>query len=120
MVFAPLSSLQILLKGKFYLIGINITKYSYYFKSDLDFFKLQEWSAAFLRWNTAKTKDSAGNCLSGISFGSRSIEWILSSVLELKEFRIEKERIFLTYNTVEKIRNDYQFVMTKTKTIGSL
>lgn len=60
------------------------------------------------------TKDSAGNCPCSISFGGKTIEWIPSSVLDLKEFRIETERIFLTYNTVEKIRNDYQFVMTKT------
>ncbi|USK32583.1 hypothetical protein LIT25_18555 [Bacillus sp. F19] len=56
-------------------------------------------------------KDSAGNCPCSVG----EIEWMPNSVLELREFRIDKERIFLTYNTVEKIKNDYQFVMIKTK-----
>ncbi|MCM3595605.1 hypothetical protein M4D55_07385 [Metabacillus idriensis] len=56
-------------------------------------------------------KDSAGNCPCSVG----KIEWMPNSVLELREFRIDKERIFLTYNTVEKIKNDYQFVMIKTK-----
>jgi regulator of replication initiation timing len=64
------------------------------------------------------TIDSAGNCPCGISFRGGGIEWIPNTVLELKEFRIEREKIFLTYKTVESIRRDYQFVMTKTKTIG--
>ncbi|MCM3393228.1 hypothetical protein [Cytobacillus oceanisediminis] len=59
------------------------------------------------------TTDEAGNCPCGFGFNGKVFEWIPNAVLELKEFRIEKDKVYLTYNTVEDIKNNYQFVMIK-------
>ncbi|UQX57111.1 hypothetical protein M5V91_28610 (plasmid) [Cytobacillus pseudoceanisediminis] len=59
------------------------------------------------------TTDKAGNCPCGFGFNGKGFEWIPNAVLDLKEFRIEKDKVYLTYNTVEDIKNNYQFVMTK-------
>ncbi|MEM5015549.1 hypothetical protein WKH31_04570 [Metabacillus indicus] len=61
------------------------------------------------------TLDRAGNCPCGIDFKSESIDWKPNSVLDLKELGIEGERIVLTYQTAEMIKDDYQFIMSKTK-----
>ncbi|MBX9976404.1 hypothetical protein [Cytobacillus firmus] len=59
------------------------------------------------------TTDKAGNCPCGFGFNGKGFEWIPNAVLDLKEFRIEKNKVYLTYNTVEDIKTNYQFVMTK-------
>ncbi|MEK3822493.1 hypothetical protein MKY20_25790, partial [Cytobacillus sp. FSL W8-0315] len=59
------------------------------------------------------TTDKAGNCPCGFGFNGKGFEWIPNAVLDLKEFRIEKDKVYLTYNTVEDIKTNYQFVMTK-------
>jgi regulator of replication initiation timing len=84
------------------------------YKEVESFIKTKEFFALSM-YTSFSTTDRVGNCPCGISFRTGGIEWMPNSVLELKEFRIERERIFLTYNTVEIIRHDYQFVMTKTK-----
>lgn len=59
------------------------------------------------------TLDRAGTCPCSWLFDIRSFEWIPNTVIKLSEFTIEKEKILLTYNTIEDIERDYQFVMTK-------
>ncbi|EFV74315.1 hypothetical protein HMPREF1013_05454 [Bacillus sp. 2_A_57_CT2] len=59
------------------------------------------------------TTDKAGNCPCGFGFNGKGFEWIPNAVLDLKEFRIEKDKVYLTYNTAEDIKTNYQFVMTK-------
>jgi hypothetical protein len=58
------------------------------------------------------TLDREGNCPCTISFKEGSIEWKPNTVLELMAFRVEKEKILLTYNTVEETQHTYQFIMT--------
>ncbi|MEK3808072.1 hypothetical protein MHB63_16250 [Bacillus sp. FSL H8-0547] len=63
--------------------------------------------------------DRAGNCPCGFSFeNGRNIEWKPKSVLDLKELGIEGEKIILTYQTGEMIKDDYQFVMTNTEGVN--
>ncbi|WP_286675849.1 hypothetical protein [Cytobacillus firmus] len=50
------------------------------------------------------TTDKAGNCPCGFGFNGKGFEWIPNAVLDLKEFRIEKDKVYLTYNTVEDIK----------------
>ncbi|GAA0343163.1 hypothetical protein GCM10008967_37010 [Bacillus carboniphilus] len=52
-------------------------------------------------------------CPCGISFSSRSFEWIPNAVLDLKEFKMENEKLLLTYSTIDDIKHDYQFVLSK-------
>ncbi|TDL82403.1 hypothetical protein [Peribacillus frigoritolerans] len=59
--------------------------------------------------------DRAGNCPCSIHFKTGSIDWEPNSVLDLKEIGIEGEKIVLTYQTADMIRDDYQFIMSKTK-----
>ncbi|WP_342025949.1 hypothetical protein AADC60_04040 [Cytobacillus pseudoceanisediminis] len=59
------------------------------------------------------TTDKAGKCPCGFGFNGKGFEWIPNAVLDLKDFRIEKDKVYLTYNTVEDIKTNYQFVMTK-------
>ncbi|MGX1193022.1 hypothetical protein [Metabacillus sp. SLBN-84] len=59
--------------------------------------------------------DRAGNCPCSIHFGTGSIDWEPNSVLDLKKMGTEGEKILLTYQTGEMIKEDYQFVMTKTE-----
>ncbi|KML41766.1 hypothetical protein [Cytobacillus firmus] len=56
------------------------------------------------------TIDSEGNCPCGFFF-EKGFEWVPNAVLDLKAFRIENDKIFLTYYTAEDIKQDYQFVM---------
>jgi predicted nuclease with TOPRIM domain len=64
-------------------------------------------------WTGFTTLDREGNCPCIINFKEGSIEWKPNTVLELMEFKVEKEKILLTYNTVEQIQHTYQFVMIK-------
>ncbi|MBS4221779.1 hypothetical protein [Lederbergia citrea] len=61
------------------------------------------------------TMDREGTCPCSFDFkGTPSLfEWIPNAVQELKEFRIEGEKILLTYTTNEDIGHNYLFVMTK-------
>ncbi|MBN8204206.1 hypothetical protein [Bacillus sp. NTK034] len=59
------------------------------------------------------TGERSGKCHCGFIFNGEGFEWIPNSVLDLKEFRIEKDKISLTYQTVEEVKQDYQFVMVK-------
>jgi TolA-binding protein len=56
------------------------------------------------------TNDSEGNCPCGFFF-EKGFEWVPNAVLDLKGFRIENDKTFLTYHTAEDIKQDYQFVM---------
>ncbi|OMF51731.1 hypothetical protein BK139_23265 [Paenibacillus sp. FSL R5-0490] len=58
------------------------------------------------------TNDSEGNCPCGFFF-EKGFEWVPNAALDLKAFRIENDKIFLTYHTAEDIKQDYQFVMVK-------
>lgn len=58
------------------------------------------------------TIDSEGNCPCGFFF-EKGFEWVPNAALDLKAFRIENDKIFLTYHTAEDIKQDYQFVMVK-------
>ncbi|MDF2038334.1 hypothetical protein P2R12_15320 [Cytobacillus oceanisediminis] len=59
------------------------------------------------------TIDSEGNCPCGFGFNEKGFEWVPNAVLDLKEFRIEKDKIHLIYHTAEDVKQDYQFVMVK-------
>jgi len=54
-----------------------------------------------------------GNCPCGFFLSEKGFEWIPNVVLDIKEFRIEKDKVYLTYNTVGDVNNNYQFVLTK-------
>src|SRR5690606_14148408 len=57
------------------------------------------------------TGERSGKCHCGFIFNGEGFEWITNSVLDLNVFRIEKDKIRLTYQTVEEVKQDYQFVM---------
>jgi hypothetical protein len=57
--------------------------------------------------------DRENNCPCSFSFNGSNVEWLPNVVSELDKFRIEKEKIILTYQTVESLPHDYQFVMIK-------
>ncbi|MBE4909094.1 hypothetical protein IMZ08_13575 [Bacillus luteolus] len=61
------------------------------------------------------TIDREGNCPCHLFFGKygKSIEWIPNVVLDLKEFSLDKDKVLLTYRTVEAIKGDYQFIVSK-------
>lgn len=59
------------------------------------------------------TADKERKCPCAFDFNGKGFEWIPNAVLDLKEFRIEKDKIYLTYNTVQDVKNNYKFVMTK-------
>jgi len=61
----------------------------------------------------AGTLDREGNCPCSFTFQGDSIEWIPNAILDLQAFSIDKEKILLTYNTVNYLEHDYQFVMAK-------
>ncbi|QED50011.1 hypothetical protein FSZ17_05470 [Cytobacillus dafuensis] len=74
----------------------------------------ETWGFIALKNGTSfSMRDSVGNCPCSFAFYGKSFEWVPNTVLTLKEFRIEKEKILLTYNTVADIKHNYQFVMTK-------
>ncbi|MBY0156669.1 hypothetical protein H0178_12775 [Cytobacillus firmus] len=57
--------------------------------------------------------ERSGKCHCGFIFNGEGFEWIPNSVLDLKEFRIEQDKIRPTYQTAEEVTQDYQFVMAK-------
>ncbi|RFB13527.1 hypothetical protein DZB84_16270 [Bacillus sp. HNG] len=57
-------------------------------------------------------QDSSLTCPCLFAFNSKSVEWIPNAVLELVKVRTEKDKIILTYNTVNDI-GDYEFVLIK-------
>ncbi|KEZ51587.1 hypothetical protein [Metabacillus indicus] len=84
------------------------------YKKEDSFIKAKDYFA-FSLIGGFSSLDSAGKCPCGIDFKSGSIDWKPNSVLDLKELGIEGERIVLTYQTAEMIKDDYQFIMSKTK-----
>ncbi|MGP1908433.1 hypothetical protein ACTSEZ_09675 [Metabacillus sp. JX24] len=84
------------------------------YKKEDSFSKAKDYFALSLNGGLS-TLDRAGNCPCSIFFKNGNIEWKPKSVLDLKELGIEGEKILLTYQTVEMIKDDYQFVMTKTE-----
>ncbi|MBE4906519.1 hypothetical protein IMZ08_00420 [Bacillus luteolus] len=47
-------------------------------------------------------------------FNGRSFEWVPNAIQELKKFRAEGNKVYLTYQTNEDIKHyNYQFVMAK-------
>lgn len=63
------------------------------------------------------TTDKEGNCPCGMVFNEKTIEWKPNQVLELSEFRFDTDRIYLTFNTVQSIDHNYQFVMIKSRSM---
>ena len=59
------------------------------------------------------TLDKEGNCPCNINFKYSNLDWKPGVVMNLSEFRIEKEKILLTYLTVENLESNYQFVLTR-------
>ncbi|WP_102261057.1 hypothetical protein [Mesobacillus jeotgali] len=59
------------------------------------------------------TKDREGNCPCSITFKYSNFDWSPGVVLNLKEFSINKDKIVLTYLTVEDLENNYQFVLIR-------
>jgi hypothetical protein len=57
--------------------------------------------------------DREFNCPCSFSFNGSNVEWFPNVVSELDKFRIDKDEIILTYQTVESLPHDYQFVMIK-------
>ncbi|MGP1909928.1 hypothetical protein ACTSEZ_17285 [Metabacillus sp. JX24] len=82
------------------------------YKGEESFSKAIDFFAYSMYTNFGTTK---GNCPSSVSFRNRAIEWCPNSVLDLEGFKIEGDRIFLTYKTTEMIGYDYQFAMIKSK-----
>ncbi|MCM3597229.1 hypothetical protein M4D55_15750 [Metabacillus idriensis] len=82
------------------------------YKGEESFGKAIDYFAYSMYTNFGTIK---GNCPCSVSFRNRAIEWRPNSVLDLEEFKIEGERIFLTYKTSEMIGYDYQFAMIKSK-----
>ncbi|KEZ50907.1 MULTISPECIES: hypothetical protein [Metabacillus] len=63
--------------------------------------------------------DRAGTCPCGFSYeNGRGIDWKPNSVQDLKKLGIEGERIILTYQTGEMIKDDYQFVLKNTEGVN--
>jgi uncharacterized coiled-coil protein SlyX len=82
------------------------------FKSKQTFKETMEFLAASNGIGTS-TLDREGNCPCSFAFQGDSIEWMPNAILDLQGFSIEKEKILLTYNTVNYLEHDYQFVMAK-------
>jgi len=74
---------------------------------------LEEARQFMSKWVGSYRLDQASTCPCGWIFNGGGIEWIRNAVVELSEFTIEKEKILLTYNTIEEIERNYQFVMMK-------
>lgn len=59
------------------------------------------------------TSERGGGCPCGFFLNEKGFEWVPNAVLDLKAFRVEKDKILLTYHTAEDIKQNYQFVMVK-------
>jgi regulator of replication initiation timing len=57
--------------------------------------------------------DFEGNCPCSFNFDGRGFEWKPNVVGNLSEFRTEKGKIILIFNSVQNEHTAYQFVMTK-------
>lgn len=83
------------------------------YKGEESFGKAIDYFAYSMYTNFGTTK---GTCPNSVSFRNRgAIDWCPNSVLDLEEFKIEGERVFLTYKTTEMIEYNYQFAMIKSK-----
>jgi hypothetical protein len=82
------------------------------YKAAEDFEKVADL-IAFQNFTSFGTKDKEGNCPCSITFKYSNLDWRPGVVLNLKEFSINKDKIVLTYLTVESLENNYQFVLTK-------
>ncbi|MBE4910085.1 hypothetical protein IMZ08_18780 [Bacillus luteolus] len=65
------------------------------------------------------TKSDDG-CPCEISFNGRGFKWFPNAVQELKEFSIEGDKIYLTYNTSEDIKRNYKFILAKGEYLDQL
>ncbi len=52
-------------------------------------------------------------CGWGFGFNRHHMDWKPNTFQELREFTIEREKILLTYNTIDELKHDYQFVVSK-------
>ncbi|MFT9597227.1 hypothetical protein [Mesobacillus sp.] len=68
---------------------------------------------AFGNFTSFSTLDQEDNCPCRITFKYSNLDWSPGVVLNLKEFSINKDKIILTYLTVEDQENNYQFVLTR-------
>ncbi len=70
---------------------------------------------AFNHGSGYSTIDREGNCPCFMSFRmyGKAVEWKPNMILSLKEFRIDKDKVLLTYRTGEEFKDDYQFIMFK-------
>ncbi|QOR67224.1 hypothetical protein IM538_03520 [Cytobacillus suaedae] len=61
------------------------------------------------------TRDREGNCPCYMTFRmyGDSVEWKQNMILSLKEFSLDKDKVLLTYHTVDEFEDDYQFIMLK-------
>jgi hypothetical protein len=57
--------------------------------------------------------DPEGNCPCSFHFDGRGFEWKPNVIGNLSEFRTEKGKIILIFNSVQNEHTAYQFVMTK-------
>lgn len=61
------------------------------------------------------TRDREGNCPCYMSFRmyGDSVEWKPNTILSLKEFSLDNDKVLLTYHTAEEFEDDYQFIILK-------
>ncbi|WNF23381.1 hypothetical protein [Mesobacillus jeotgali] len=84
------------------------------YKAVEDFEKIADL-IAFQNFTSFGTKDKEGNCPCNINFKYSNLDWSPGVVLNLKEFNINKDKIVLTYLTVEDLENNYQFVISRSE-----
>lgn len=68
---------------------------------------------AFGNFTSFTFRDLEDNCPCSITFKYSNFDWSPGVVLNLKEFSINKDKIILTYLTVEDQEYNYQFVLTR-------
>lgn len=84
------------------------------YKAAVDFEKVADL-IALQNLTGFSTMDKEGNCPCSFNFRDNALDWIPGVVLDLKEFSINKDKIVLTYLTVESLENNYQFVLTRSE-----
>jgi hypothetical protein len=68
---------------------------------------------AFGNFTGFSTLDQEDNCPCRINFKYSNLDWSPGVVLNLKEFSINKDKIVLTYLTVENLEDNYQFILIR-------
>ncbi|CAM4034735.1 hypothetical protein [Mesobacillus thioparans] len=68
---------------------------------------------AFGNFTSFTSLDFEDKCPCSFTFKYSNLDWSPGVVLNLKEFSINKDKIVLTYLTVEDLEDNYQFVLTR-------